>query len=125
MNCFQCNFLPHKRLNLFFPIRVENAFLVSLIGARPEKYFWIGLSNQRDLHTFEWTNTKEVSYTHFNAGMPGTVLNVNEIIMFLISQYYILQNLFFCLKKIRKKTRLCCHDDWTCCWALGCAQLLK
>uniref|UniRef100_A0A671L2P7 Macrophage mannose receptor 1-like n=1 Tax=Sinocyclocheilus anshuiensis TaxID=1608454 RepID=A0A671L2P7_9TELE len=51
--------------------RVENAFLVSLVGARPEKYFWIGLSNQRDLHTFEWTNTKEVSYTLFNAGMPG------------------------------------------------------
>uniref|UniRef100_A0A8C1WGM9 Mannose receptor, C type 1b n=1 Tax=Cyprinus carpio TaxID=7962 RepID=A0A8C1WGM9_CYPCA len=51
--------------------RVENAFLVSLVGARPEKYFWIGLSNQRDLHTFEWTNTKEVSYTHFNTGMPG------------------------------------------------------
>uniref|UniRef100_A0A673L6I9 Macrophage mannose receptor 1-like n=1 Tax=Sinocyclocheilus rhinocerous TaxID=307959 RepID=A0A673L6I9_9TELE len=51
--------------------RVENAFLVSLVGARPEKYFWIGLSNQRDLHTFEWTNTKEASYTHFNAGMPG------------------------------------------------------
>ncbi|XP_052404337.1 macrophage mannose receptor 1b isoform X2 [Carassius gibelio] len=51
--------------------RVENAFLVSLVGARPEKYFWIGLSNQRDLHNFEWTNTKEVPYTHFNAGMPG------------------------------------------------------
>uniref|UniRef100_A0A8C1BP83 Mannose receptor, C type 1b n=1 Tax=Cyprinus carpio carpio TaxID=630221 RepID=A0A8C1BP83_CYPCA len=51
--------------------RVENAFLVSVVGARPEKYFWIGLSNQKDLHTFEWTNTKEVSFTHFNAGMPG------------------------------------------------------
>uniref|UniRef100_A0A8C1ZAP3 Mannose receptor, C type 1b n=1 Tax=Cyprinus carpio TaxID=7962 RepID=A0A8C1ZAP3_CYPCA len=63
--------------------RVENAFLVSLVGARPEKYFWIGLSNQRDLHTFEWTNTKEVSYTHFNTGMPGTVLSVSEMIMFL------------------------------------------
>uniref|UniRef100_A0A8C2AUZ0 Mannose receptor, C type 1b n=1 Tax=Cyprinus carpio TaxID=7962 RepID=A0A8C2AUZ0_CYPCA len=51
--------------------RVENAFLVSVVGARPEKYFWIGLSNQKDLHTFAWTNTKEVSFTHFNAGMPG------------------------------------------------------
>uniref|UniRef100_A0A673L868 Macrophage mannose receptor 1-like n=1 Tax=Sinocyclocheilus rhinocerous TaxID=307959 RepID=A0A673L868_9TELE len=51
--------------------RVENAFLVSVVGARPEKYFWIGLSNQKDLHTFEWTNTKQVSFTHFNAGMPG------------------------------------------------------
>ncbi|XP_051555702.1 macrophage mannose receptor 1b [Myxocyprinus asiaticus] len=51
--------------------RIENAFLVSLVGARPEKYFWIGLSNQKDQHTFEWTNTKQVPYTHFNAGMPG------------------------------------------------------
>ncbi|XP_072544234.1 macrophage mannose receptor 1-like [Salminus brasiliensis] len=51
--------------------RVENAFLVSLIGARPEKHFWIGLSNQEDLSTFEWTNTKEVLFTHFNNGMPG------------------------------------------------------
>ncbi|XP_067309694.1 macrophage mannose receptor 1-like [Pseudorasbora parva] len=51
--------------------RIENAFLVSLVGARPEKYFWIGFSNQKDLHTFEWTNTKKVPFTHFNAGMPG------------------------------------------------------
>ncbi|XP_049338780.1 macrophage mannose receptor 1-like isoform X3 [Astyanax mexicanus] len=52
--------------------RIENAFLVSLIGARPEKHFWVGLSNQKDKHTFEWTNTKaKVSFTHFNAGMPG------------------------------------------------------
>ncbi|RXN05781.1 macrophage mannose receptor 1-like protein [Labeo rohita] len=51
--------------------RVENAFLVSLVGARPEKYFWIGLSNLKDLHSFEWTNSNKVPYTHFNAGMPG------------------------------------------------------
>ncbi|XP_036451965.1 macrophage mannose receptor 1-like [Colossoma macropomum] len=51
--------------------RIENAFLVSLIGARPEKHFWIGLSNQENQHTFEWTNTKEVSFTHFNNAMPG------------------------------------------------------
>ncbi|XP_072544232.1 macrophage mannose receptor 1-like [Salminus brasiliensis] len=51
--------------------RVENAFLISLIGARPEKYFWIGLSNQRNRYTFEWTNTNKVSFTHFNVGMPG------------------------------------------------------
>ncbi|CAM4591548.1 unnamed protein product [Leuciscus chuanchicus] len=50
---------------------IENAFLVSLVGARPEKYFWTGLSNQKDPHTFEWTNTKQVPFTHFNAGMPG------------------------------------------------------
>uniref|UniRef100_A0A3B1JA80 Mannose receptor, C type 1b n=1 Tax=Astyanax mexicanus TaxID=7994 RepID=A0A3B1JA80_ASTMX len=51
--------------------RIENAFLVSLIGARPEKHFWIGLSNMKDKHTFEWTNTTKVQFTHFNAGMPG------------------------------------------------------
>ncbi|XP_030630453.1 macrophage mannose receptor 1-like [Chanos chanos] len=53
------------------PSRVENAFLVSLVGTRPEKYFWIGLSNQEDRYTFKWTNTDEVKFTHFNTGMPG------------------------------------------------------
>uniref|UniRef100_A0A8B9GUM5 Mannose receptor, C type 1b n=1 Tax=Astyanax mexicanus TaxID=7994 RepID=A0A8B9GUM5_ASTMX len=50
---------------------VENAFLVSLIGAQPEKHFWIGLSNQEDQSTFEWTNNMKVPFTHFNHGMPG------------------------------------------------------
>ncbi|KAK3546334.1 hypothetical protein QTP70_025673, partial [Hemibagrus guttatus] len=51
--------------------RVENAFLTSMVGMRPEKHFWIGLSNMKDRHTFEWTTSRKVSYTHFNAGMPG------------------------------------------------------
>ncbi|XP_053349941.1 macrophage mannose receptor 1-like isoform X2 [Clarias gariepinus] len=51
--------------------RVENAFLVSLVGMRPEKHFWIGLSNTKDRHTFKWTNSRKVLYTHFNAGLPG------------------------------------------------------
>ncbi|TRY97664.1 hypothetical protein DNTS_035477 [Danionella cerebrum] len=51
--------------------RVENAFLVSLVGARPETHFWIGLSSQKDRHSFEWTNSKHVPFTHFNTGMPG------------------------------------------------------
>ncbi|XP_072544233.1 macrophage mannose receptor 1-like [Salminus brasiliensis] len=51
--------------------RVENAFLVSLIGAGPDKHYWIGLSNEEDLHVFEWTTTNKVLFTHFNAGMPG------------------------------------------------------
>uniref|UniRef100_W5L4U0 Mannose receptor, C type 1b n=1 Tax=Astyanax mexicanus TaxID=7994 RepID=W5L4U0_ASTMX len=51
--------------------RYENAFLVSLIGARPEKHFWIGLSNAKIRHIFQWTNTKKVPFTHFNAGLPG------------------------------------------------------
>ncbi|KAG5285389.1 hypothetical protein AALO_G00002830 [Alosa alosa] len=53
------------------PNRVENAFLISLVGARPEKHFWIGLSNQRDRYTFEWSNSQNVPYTHWNTRMPG------------------------------------------------------
>ncbi|XP_029309225.1 macrophage mannose receptor 1-like [Cottoperca gobio] len=50
---------------------VDNAFLVSLVGMRPEKYFWLGLSNQKDIDLFVWTNTDSVTYTHWNAQMPG------------------------------------------------------
>nr|XP_015210001.1 PREDICTED: macrophage mannose receptor 1 [Lepisosteus oculatus] len=51
--------------------RYENAFLISLVGLRSEKYFWTGLSNTADRDTFVWTNTAAVHFTHFNAGMPG------------------------------------------------------
>lgn len=50
--------------------RYENAFLVSLVGLRPEKYFWTGLSNTEDRNTFKWTTKRKVSFTHFNVGMP-------------------------------------------------------
>ncbi|RVE62047.1 hypothetical protein OJAV_G00176910 [Oryzias javanicus] len=50
---------------------VDNAFLVSLVGQRPEKNFWLGLSNQRNIDAFVWTNTDQVKFTHWNAGMPG------------------------------------------------------
>uniref|UniRef100_A0A8C9WXJ1 Mannose receptor, C type 1b n=1 Tax=Sander lucioperca TaxID=283035 RepID=A0A8C9WXJ1_SANLU len=50
---------------------VDNAFLVSLVGVRPEKYFWLGLSNQKDIDQFVWTNTDSVRFTHWNAEMPG------------------------------------------------------
>lgn len=50
--------------------RYENAFLVSLVGMRPEKYFWTGLSNMDDRHNFKWTTKRLVSFTHFNIGMP-------------------------------------------------------
>ncbi|XP_028448497.1 macrophage mannose receptor 1-like [Perca flavescens] len=50
---------------------VDNAFLVSLVGMRPEKYFWLGLSNQKDIDQFVWTNTDSVRFTHWNAEMPG------------------------------------------------------
>uniref|UniRef100_A0A8C9WMS0 Macrophage mannose receptor 1 n=1 Tax=Scleropages formosus TaxID=113540 RepID=A0A8C9WMS0_SCLFO len=54
--------------------RYENAFLISFVGLRPEKYFWIGLSNTEERENFVWTNTKNVRFTHFNIGMPGTKL---------------------------------------------------
>uniref|UniRef100_A0AAY4A3Z7 Macrophage mannose receptor 1 n=1 Tax=Denticeps clupeoides TaxID=299321 RepID=A0AAY4A3Z7_9TELE len=53
------------------PHRLENAFLVSLVGMRAEKYFWIGLSNQKEHHLFVWTKSTRVDYTHWNARMPG------------------------------------------------------
>ena len=57
-------------VNVFF-FRYESAYLVSLVGLRPEKYFWTGLSNMEDEHTFKWTTGTSVEYTHFNIGMPG------------------------------------------------------
>ncbi|XP_070700688.1 macrophage mannose receptor 1-like [Pempheris klunzingeri] len=50
---------------------VDNAFLVSLVGLRPEKHFWLGLSNQKNIDVFVWTNTDTVRFTHWNAEMPG------------------------------------------------------
>ncbi|XP_033841443.2 macrophage mannose receptor 1 [Periophthalmus magnuspinnatus] len=50
--------------------RYESAFLVSLVGLRPEKYFWTGLSNMQDKHNFKWTTSRKVTFTNFNVGMP-------------------------------------------------------
>uniref|UniRef100_A0A3B5AZ46 Macrophage mannose receptor 1-like n=1 Tax=Stegastes partitus TaxID=144197 RepID=A0A3B5AZ46_9TELE len=50
---------------------VDNAFLVSLVGNKPDRYFWLGLSNQRNISEFVWTNTFLVRFTHWNAEMPG------------------------------------------------------
>ncbi|KAG8014277.1 Macrophage mannose receptor 1, partial [Nibea albiflora] len=50
---------------------VDNAFLVSLVGLRPEKHFWLGLSNQKNIEHFVWTNTDKVRFTHWNTDMPG------------------------------------------------------
>uniref|UniRef100_A0A6Q2XY37 Mannose receptor, C type 1b n=1 Tax=Esox lucius TaxID=8010 RepID=A0A6Q2XY37_ESOLU len=52
-------------------LQVDNAFLISLVGYRPEKHFWIGLSNQKHIDIFTWTNGNRVKYTHWNAQMPG------------------------------------------------------
>ncbi|KAM8728032.1 macrophage mannose receptor 1-like isoform 2-T2 [Acanthopagrus schlegelii] len=51
---------------------VDNAFLVSLVGMKPEKHFWIGLSNYRSGGRFVWTNKDTVRYTHWNTEMPGS-----------------------------------------------------
>ncbi|XP_056375159.1 signal transducing adapter molecule 1 isoform X2 [Hyla sarda] len=50
--------------------RVEQAYITSLIGFRPEKYFWTGLSDTEDKNTYKWANGQEVLYTHWNAHMP-------------------------------------------------------
>ncbi|XP_039873788.1 macrophage mannose receptor 1-like isoform X1 [Simochromis diagramma] len=52
---------------------VDNNFLVSLVGLRPEKHFWIGLSNLKNREYFMWTNNAYPRYTHWNTHMPGHV----------------------------------------------------
>uniref|UniRef100_A0A8C9N760 Macrophage mannose receptor 1-like n=1 Tax=Serinus canaria TaxID=9135 RepID=A0A8C9N760_SERCA len=51
--------------------RYEQAYLTSLVGLRPEKYFWLGVSDVQDQGTFSWANGEAVSFTHWDAGMPG------------------------------------------------------
>ncbi|XP_029139017.1 macrophage mannose receptor 1-like [Protobothrops mucrosquamatus] len=51
--------------------RFEQAFLTSQIGYRPEKYFWIGLSDVGNPGTFNWTNGDPIQFSHWNAKMPG------------------------------------------------------
>uniref|UniRef100_A0A8C3H207 Macrophage mannose receptor 1 n=1 Tax=Corvus moneduloides TaxID=1196302 RepID=A0A8C3H207_CORMO len=51
--------------------RYEQAFLTSIIGFKPEKYFWIGLSDVEEHGTFRWASGDPVTFTHWNMGMPG------------------------------------------------------
>ncbi|XP_059828140.1 macrophage mannose receptor 1 [Hypanus sabinus] len=52
--------------------RYEQAFLTSLIGLRPEAYFWIGIKSGEDIEgTFISVDRKKVSFTHWNINMPG------------------------------------------------------
>ncbi|XP_066441113.1 macrophage mannose receptor 1-like [Eleutherodactylus coqui] len=50
--------------------RFEQAYMTSLIGLRPEKYFWMGLSDTEEKNTFKWANRQNVLFTHWNADMP-------------------------------------------------------
>lgn len=51
--------------------RYEQAYLTSLIGFRPEAYFWIGLSDTEEKGTFKWVGGEVVEFTHWNSEMPG------------------------------------------------------
>ncbi|XP_075778588.1 macrophage mannose receptor 1-like isoform X3 [Pelodiscus sinensis] len=51
--------------------RYEQAYLISLVGLRSEKYFWIGLSDAEEQGTFKWTSGEAVLFTHWNLAMPG------------------------------------------------------
>ncbi|NXL83123.1 MRC1 protein, partial [Alectura lathami] len=51
--------------------RYEQAFLTSVIGFHPVKYFWIGLSDTEEQGTFKWASGDAVIFTHWNVGMPG------------------------------------------------------
>ncbi|XP_072010898.1 macrophage mannose receptor 1-like [Engystomops pustulosus] len=50
---------------------IEQAYVISLIGFREEKYFWTGLSDTAERNTFTWTNEERVLYTNWNVDMPG------------------------------------------------------
>ncbi|XP_015279234.1 PREDICTED: macrophage mannose receptor 1-like [Gekko japonicus] len=56
---------------VFIEDRYEQAYLTSLVGLRPEKYFWIGISEITEGWTFNWTNGHSVTFSHWNSGMPG------------------------------------------------------
>ncbi|KAG8573742.1 hypothetical protein GDO81_012526, partial [Engystomops pustulosus] len=49
---------------------IEQAYVISLIGFRPDKYFWTGLSDTEERNTFTWTNKERVLYTNWNVDMP-------------------------------------------------------
>ncbi|KAG8443229.1 hypothetical protein GDO86_011872 [Hymenochirus boettgeri] len=64
-------FLIHVLKTTHFLNRYEQAYLTSLIGLRPEKYFWTGLSDIEERGVYKWANGEKVLFTHWNSDMPG------------------------------------------------------
>lgn len=113
-----------KSMNCIHFCRVDNAFLVSLVGLRPEKHFWIGLSNQKNIDVFEWTNSPTVRFTHWNSQMPG--MDASEFLYLNIRnklQPNTLHMTIAFLNAPRLPAGLCCHDNWGFGWTLGPASL--
>uniref|UniRef100_A0ACB8FUZ9 Uncharacterized protein n=1 Tax=Sphaerodactylus townsendi TaxID=933632 RepID=A0ACB8FUZ9_9SAUR len=61
----------HQGSLVFIEHRYEQAYLTSLVGLRPEKYFWIGVSEIKGEGQFNWTNGHPVTFSHWNSRMPG------------------------------------------------------
>ncbi|OBS77666.1 hypothetical protein A6R68_19945, partial [Neotoma lepida] len=66
----------------------EQAFLTSLVGLRPEKYFWTGLSDVQNKGTFRWTVDEQVQFTHWNADMPDPAVTADGWVIYKDYQYY-------------------------------------
>ncbi|XP_073715683.1 macrophage mannose receptor 1 [Misgurnus anguillicaudatus] len=106
--------------------RNESAFLISLVGLRPEKYFWIGLSNTHQTEQFQWINGAKVKFTHFNVGMPdkhrgcvamltGTSAGLWDVLACNTKQKYICKKMAEGVTTTREPptTRpLSCPDNW-------------
>ncbi|NWQ73751.1 MRC1 protein, partial [Columbina picui] len=62
---------PWLWMKTVFYFRNKQGFLVSLMGLRCEKYFWIGLSNTEEHESFRWTSGETPLFTHWNTAMPS------------------------------------------------------
>ncbi|XP_073715679.1 macrophage mannose receptor 1-like isoform X2 [Misgurnus anguillicaudatus] len=106
--------------------RNESAFLISLVGLRPEKYFWIGLSNTHQTEQFQWINGAKVKFTHFNVGMPdkhrgcvamltGTLAGLWDVLACNTKQKYICKKMAEGVTTTREPLTtqpLSCPDNW-------------
>uniref|UniRef100_A0AAY4AAK8 Macrophage mannose receptor 1 n=1 Tax=Denticeps clupeoides TaxID=299321 RepID=A0AAY4AAK8_9TELE len=107
--------------------RYENAFLISLVGLRPEKYFWLAMSNMHNPDHFKWSSGNKVTFTHFNVGMPdrhqgcvamltGTSAGLWDIVDCNNKQKYICKKLAEGVSTTAEPPTtqpLTCHTGWT------------